>query len=240
MSIGGDVVPFKKIVITTITLLLCGCQGHKTYTGGTSISSKPYYCCGSWHHPQNYYEYDEIGFASWYGNDCAGKPKATGLIFNPNDFTAAHRTLPIPTVVKVTNLRNGRSIILVVDDRGPYTYAGRIIDLSYASAKALDLHRYKPSKVRIQSLPEDSLKLSNYIRTHCKNRRDPYGRSWTELYYQEIRKTMPRKKYSIVPRQSNNISQKRTIIKNKKQILAQRTTQHAQLCKKCRKAIVYY
>lgn len=178
------------IIIVSSTLLY-GC-GTKTYTGGTNISSKPYYCRGSWYYPQKYYEYEEVGKASWYGKEFAGKKKATGLIFNPYDLSAAHRTLPIPTVVKVTNLRNGRSIIIVVDDRGPFTYPGRIIDLSYGAAKALDLHRYTPSRVRIQSLPEDSLRLSNYIRNHCINRRDPYGRSWSELYYQEIRKSKPR------------------------------------------------
>lgn len=227
----------NKISIIVVGALLCGCGAHKTYTGGTSISSRPYYCRGSWYYPQNYYEYDKIGLASWYGNDFAGKPKATGLIFDPNDFTAAHRTLPLPTVVKVTNLRNGRSIIIVVDDRGPYTYAGRIIDLSYATAKALDLHRYRPSQVRIQSLPEDSLKLSNYIKNHCKNRRDPYGRTWTELYYQEIRKTMPRTKHlrkNELPRVPSklNATKQRNLQKQQK-------NQHVHLCKRCRKAIVY-
>ncbi len=190
MIFGGDM-RYLGLVMVTSAMLLCGC-GTKTYTGGTNISSRPYYCRGSWYYPQEYYEYDEVGLASWYGKECAGKQKATGLIFDPNDFSAAHRTLPIPTVIRVTNLRNGRSIIVVVDDRGPYTYAGRILDLSYGAAKALDLHRYKPSKVRIQSLPEDSLRLSNYIRNHCIKRRDPYGRSWSELYYQEIRKSKPR------------------------------------------------
>ena len=230
-----DVHLTNKVTVIVFSALLCGCSVNKTYTGGTSVSSKPYYCRGSWYYPQNYYEYDEVGIASWYGNDCAGKQKATGLIFNPNDFTAAHRTLPIPTVIKVTNLRNNRSIVVVVDDRGPYTYAGRILDLSYAAAKTLDLHRYKPSKVRVQSLPEDSLKLSNYIRTYCKNRRDPYGRSWTEIYYQEIKKSMPRKKYSVVAPLNHSVTKQATT----KRILLKKRLQHAQLCRKCRKAIVY-
>lgn len=209
---------FNKLVVVISGLLLSGCSTQKTYTGGTNVSSKPYYCRGEWYYPQNYYEYDKIGIASWYGKEFEGRRKASGLVFDPNDFTAAHRTLPIPTVIKVTNLRNGRAIVVVVDDRGPYTYAGRILDLSYGAAKALDLHRYTPSKVRIQSLPEDSLRLSNYIRNHCIKRRDPYGRSWTEIYYQEIRKTkMPNRKAT-----ARNLKQKIDTV-----------------CKQCRKAIVY-
>ena len=183
---------YKLFGIVTFAYILVGCS-TKTYTGGTNISSKPYKCRGAWYYPQPYYEYDETGLASWYGKECHGLKKATGLTFNKDDWTAAHKTLPLPSVVRVTNLRNNKSIVLVVDDRGPFIYKKRIIDLSYGAAKALDIARYKPSPVRVTSLPEDSLKLSNYIRQHCKNRRDPYGRSWTQLYYQEIVKTQPRK-----------------------------------------------
>jgi rare lipoprotein A len=102
-------------------------------------------------------------------------------------MTAAHRTLPIPSVVRVTNLRNGRSVIVVIDDRGPFCYKGRIIDLSYMAAKELDLHRYKPSPVRVQTIVSDSLKLSNYIANFCKRRKDPFGRTWSQLYFQEIK-----------------------------------------------------
>jgi rare lipoprotein A (peptidoglycan hydrolase) len=132
-----------------------------------------------------------VGLASWYGNESVGKPKATGEPFNKNAFTAAHRTLPIPSIVRVTSLRDGRSIIVLVDDRGPFVYGGRIIDLSYGAARALDLHRYKPSPVRVECLIGESLRLSRYIARHCKHRRDPYGRSWIQIYYQEIARTHP-------------------------------------------------
>lgn len=190
----------KRIsIVLTISILISGCSTYKTRPGGINVSSKPYYCRGKWYYPQNYYEYNEIGLASWYGDECHGLPKATGIPFNKYDMTAAHRTLPLPTVVKVTSLKNRKSIIVVVDDRGPYVYKGRIIDLSYEAASKLGIANYKPSKVRVQSLPKESLKLSNYIKKHCKNRRDPYGRSWYELYRQEIAKTKPRtiKKYTV-------------------------------------------
>ncbi len=167
-------------------------MGPRTHVGPTCVSCRPYFCRGSWHYPQDFYEYDEVGLASWYGQDCHGKPKATGEKFDKMDMTAAHKTLPLPTVVRVTNLRNNKSIVVVVDDRGPFYYKGRIIDLSYGVAKYLDLHRFKPSPVRVQALVSDSLKLSHYIAKNCKHRKDKYGRSWYEVYAQEIAKISPR------------------------------------------------
>lgn len=174
--------------ILAFTAFLSGCTGVQTPAGPTCVSCKPYFVRGSWHYPQTYYEYNETGLASWYGNDCHGKPKATGEKFNMFAMTAAHKTLPIPSVVKVTNLNSGKSIVVVIDDRGPFCYKGRIIDLSYAAAKALDIHNRKPSPVRVETLVSDSLKLSIYISQHCKKRKDPFGRTWAQIYFQEIAK----------------------------------------------------
>jgi len=176
---------FRKVIILT-TLFLIGCS-VRTPVGPTHISSKAYYCRGSWHFPQDYYEYDEIGIASWYGDDFHGKKKASGEHFNKMALTAAHKTLPIPSVVKVTSLKTGKSVVVVVDDRGPFVYKGRIIDLSYGAAKALGIHKQKPSPVRVQTLVSDSLSLSKYISYYCKKRKDPFGRTWAELYFQEIK-----------------------------------------------------
>jgi rare lipoprotein A len=181
--------------IVLYALALAGCTSVKTPVGPTHVSCKPYSVRGTWYYPQKFYEYDEVGLASWYGSRDGfdGRPKATGEKFDHMSMTAAHRTLPIPSVAKVTNLRNGKSVIVVIDDRGPYCYKGRIIDLSFAAARALDLHRYKPSPVRVQVLVGDSLRLSQYIATHCKCRRDPHGRRWVQLYFQEILKISPRR-----------------------------------------------
>ncbi|MDO4975251.1 MAG: septal ring lytic transglycosylase RlpA family protein [Alphaproteobacteria bacterium] len=176
---------FKKLIILS-TLFLIGCS-VRTPVGPTHVSSKAYFCRGAWHFPQDYYEYDEIGIASWYGDDFHGKKKASGEHFNKMALTAAHKTLPIPSVVKVTSLKTGKSVIVVVDDRGPFVYKGRIIDLSYGAAKALGIHKYKPSPVRVQTLVSDSLSLSKYISYYCKKRKDPFGRTWVELYMQEIK-----------------------------------------------------
>jgi rare lipoprotein A len=195
---------FRKLIVFC-AILVVGCSGPKTPAGPTCISCKPYFCRGTWHHPQTYYEYDEVGLASWYGKDFHGKPKATGEAFDMMTMTAAHKTLPLPSVVKVTNLKNGKSVIVVVDDRGPFVYKGRIIDLSYGAAKALDMHNKKPGPVRIQTLVTDSLKLSKYIGSHCESKRDHFGRTWVQIYYQEIRgQRMP------VCSSNSNSKQKRT------------------------------
>jgi rare lipoprotein A len=86
--------------------------------------------------------------ASWYGKDFHGKPTATGRKFNMYEMTAAHTTLPTGTQVRVTNLVNGRSIIVVIADRGPFSKK-RIIDLSYAAAKHLGFVNQGTAKVRV-------------------------------------------------------------------------------------------
>ena len=177
---------FSKKLMILFSIFWVGCS-TRTPVGPVHMSGKTYYCRGTWHHPQDYYEYDEVGIASWYGDGFHGKAKASGEKFNKLAMTAAHKTLPIPSVVKVTSYVTGKSVIVVVDDRGPFVYKGRIIDLSYSAAKALGIHRFKPSQVRVQTLVADSLKLSQYIAYKCKNKRDPHGRTWAELYFQEIK-----------------------------------------------------
>lgn len=80
----------------------------------------------------------EEGTASWYGPGFAGRLTANGEVFNPNELTAAHQTLPFGTRVRVTSVRNGRSVVVRINDRGPFK-AGRIIDLSRAAAEAIGL-----------------------------------------------------------------------------------------------------
>jgi rare lipoprotein A len=166
----------KTCSLLVVLLAVVGCEAPKTHVGKVARSSRPYYCKGRRYRPQRFYEYDRVGLASWYGGKFHGRSKAFGETFNQYEFTAAHKTLPIPTVVRVTNLRNSKSAIVIVDDRGPYC-SGRIIDLSYAAAEFLDLHRYRPSPVRVQSLAKESLRLSNYVGDHkseLKNNRLAY------------------------------------------------------------------
>ncbi len=168
-------------------LFLAGCGGGpKTSTGPICKSCKPYFVRGSWHYPQQFYEYHETGLASWYGPGFHGKPKPYGELFDQNALTAAHKTLPLPTVAKVTNLSNGRSVIVIIDDRGPFVYEGRIIDLSVAAAKAIGTYEKGVSRVRVESLVSESKALAHYLSRFGSSGRDPSGRTWRQVYDQEI------------------------------------------------------
>ncbi len=96
--------------------------------------------------------YDEVGMASWYGWE-SGATTSMGTRFNPRDFSAASRVLPLPTCVQVTNLDNGRSALVLVNDRGPFV-SGRILDLSMGAAAALGVTRTGTAQVRVVGLPE--------------------------------------------------------------------------------------
>ena len=100
--------------------------------------------------------YTESGLASWYGNYFHGRRTASGEIFDMRQLTAAHKTLPMFSLVQVTNTRNGASTLVTINDRGPFI-DGRIIDLSYQAAREIGILRVgvAPVKIRIMSLPED-------------------------------------------------------------------------------------
>ena len=115
----------------------------------------PYQINGIWYYPRIDYDYDETGIASWYGEQFHAKLTANGELFDMNDTTAAHRTLPLPSLVRVTNLENGRSMIVRINDRGPFA-AGRILDLSRRSAQLLGMERSGTARVRVQILAEES------------------------------------------------------------------------------------
>ncbi|TKW61338.1 MAG: septal ring lytic transglycosylase RlpA family protein [Blastochloris viridis] len=95
--------------------------------------------------------YSEKGIASWYGQDFHGKVSANGECYNMYAFTAAHKSLPLPTIARVTNLENGKSVVVKVNDRGPFV-RGRIIDLSYAAAQSLDMVRFGTAPVLVEAI----------------------------------------------------------------------------------------
>jgi rare lipoprotein A len=101
------------------------------------------------HHARPY----QVGTASWYGDYFEGRPTASGEPFNMYDLTAAHMTLPLGTLVRVTNLRNHRSVIVRINDRGPYV-SGRIVDLSYNAARVLHFEQQGLQRVRLDVLPK--------------------------------------------------------------------------------------
>jgi len=99
--------------------------------------------------------YKERGVASWYGKKFHGKPTSSGEIYNMYAMTAAHKTLPLPTEARVTNLRNGKSVIVNINDRGPFI-DNRIIDLSYSAARQLDMITAGTALVEVETLSSGS------------------------------------------------------------------------------------
>ena len=118
----------------------------------------PYQVGGVWYYPERDLAYDETGIGSWYGDEFAGRLTANGEIFDPDIVTAAHKTLPMPSVVRVTNLDNGKSLVVRINDRGPFV-AGRIIDLSREAARLIGYRDQGIARVRVQVLAEQTLRL---------------------------------------------------------------------------------
>ncbi|MBU6339614.1 MAG: septal ring lytic transglycosylase RlpA family protein [Rickettsiales bacterium] len=119
---------------------------------------KPYKIGKTNYTPKNYESYEESGMASWYGTDFHGKKTANGEIFNAKSVTAAHRTLPLPSMVRITNLKNGKMVMARVNDRGPFSKA-RIIDVSEEAASLLDFKRQGTAKVKVEFLPDETDEL---------------------------------------------------------------------------------
>jgi rare lipoprotein A len=112
---------------------------------------KPYQVRGNWYYPSGGAGYDEQGVASWYGPNFHGKSTANGELYNMNHLSAAHPTLPMPSYVQVTNTATGRSLVVRVNDRGPYKH-GRILDLSKRAADLLGVVQFGTAPVRVRFL----------------------------------------------------------------------------------------
>ena len=155
-------------------LLLSGCASDRLNLGEYSQRSifsakgssykigKPYKIRGQWYYPAEDYGYSEVGTASWYGEDFHAKYTANGEVCNMHTLTAAHRTLPLPSIVRVTNLENGRSLVLRVNDRGPFA-KNRIIDISKRGAQLLGFQNKGTAKVRVEIMAEESKDLKQAI-----------------------------------------------------------------------------
>ncbi|GAV19819.1 rare lipoprotein A [Mariprofundus micogutta] len=161
----------SRLILTVLSILLsatlltaCGSK-HKVSkaerpggpvlpdgSGGSYKTGNPYQVAGRWYRPMpGVSSYDESGVASWYGSDFHGKRTANGERYDMYTLSAAHKTLPMPTLVRVTNLENGRFVIVRVNDRGPFV-KNRLIDLSYAAAKELGYTEKGTTRVRVQTL----------------------------------------------------------------------------------------
>lgn len=122
------------------------------------LVGNPYRINGQWYEPREDFSYDREGMASWYGPNFHGRRTANGETYDMNQLTAAHTTLPMPSIVRVTNLSNGQSVVVRINDRGPYAH-DRIIDLSRAAAARIGMLRDGVTRVRVQLLRAESLYL---------------------------------------------------------------------------------
>ena len=117
--------------------------------GGREQVGKPYQVRGKWYYPKEDFGYDRQGTASWYGDAFHGRRTANGEIYDMNQLSAAHPTMPLPSYARVTNLKNGNTIIVRVNDRGPYAHS-RLIDMSKRAAQLLDYTGSGTAQVRVQ------------------------------------------------------------------------------------------
>jgi|TARA_R110002126_G_scaffold13118_2_gene56393 rare lipoprotein A len=133
-------------------------SAYATHKGSFKVGN-PYKVRGQRYKPFETYNYTQTGVASWYGPDFHAKLTANGEMYNQNDLTAAHKTLQLPSIVRVTNLENGKSVIVRVNDRGPFA-RGRIIDMSSKAAELLDMKRQGTAKVKVEVLGEESREVA--------------------------------------------------------------------------------
>jgi rare lipoprotein A len=152
----------QHLALLALLAVLAACAGSSSGPSGQAAGTgtfkigRPYEIDGTWYYPAQDWSYDQTGIASWYGKEFDGKYTANGEVFDLNALTAAHRTLPMPTIVQVTNLENGRSIELRVNDRGPYA-RGRIIDVSRRAAQLLGFEAQGTAKVRVKILVPETI-----------------------------------------------------------------------------------
>src|SRR5260370_32571413 len=154
------------LIILAIGFLVAGCASsgpqsgdnhHRRFrVGQPNYTVAAYQVNGVWYHPRADYNYDETGTASWYGPRFDGHATSDGEIYDMNQLSAAHKTLPLPSVVQVTNLQNGRALQLRVNDRGAFV-DGRLIDLSRRAAQLLGLEGVGTAPVRVRIIEDERI-----------------------------------------------------------------------------------
>jgi rare lipoprotein A len=159
---GGRAQNLAPVGLLVLMLVGCASQPYGGSSGvpGDGLGSYrvggPYEINGVWYYPAVDYHYDRTGIASWYGREFAGRYTANGEVFDPNRLTAANTTLPMPTIVEVTNLQNGRSLRLRINDRGPFL-DGRLIDVSRRAAQLLGFEVRGTTPVEVKVLKNESI-----------------------------------------------------------------------------------
>lgn len=139
---------FALVLAATASVAACASHGSRTLSSGQTVGA-PYRVGGVTYTPKADPRYDKVGTATWYGDAYHNRKTASGERFDMNGMTAAHTTLPLPSMVEVTNLDNGRKAVLRVNDRGPFTDK-RIIDVSRGAARELGFERQGLARVRVR------------------------------------------------------------------------------------------
>ncbi len=157
------------VLLLAVGLAACGSSSGSKGGGGSGGGAaqvgtykvgKPYKIDGVTYTPQESFNHVETGVASWYGPGFHGKSTANGERYDQSERTAAHRTLQMPSIVRVTNLDNGMSTVVRINDRGPFARS-RVIDLSRTAAEELDIVRNGTGRVRIDQLTAESLAVKD-------------------------------------------------------------------------------
>ena len=132
--------------------------------------NKPYEVFGKKYHPlASSKNYKESGLASWYGTKFHGNATSSGEPYDLYGMTAAHRTLPLPTYARITNTRNGKSVVVKINDRGPF-HSNRLIDLSYAAARKLGIYGHGTGHVTVEAIDPKHLHASQTSKTASSSR----------------------------------------------------------------------
>lgn len=149
-------VAYFRALALALIIALAGCATPRAPQplGGGDPHYKvgaPYKVNGRWYHPKEEPQYEAVGTASWYGDEFHGRRTANGEVFDKERLSAAHTTLPMPSLVEVKNLENDRTVVVRVNDRGPFVN-DRLIDLSRAAAEVLGFENKGLAKVRVRYL----------------------------------------------------------------------------------------
>ena len=166
--------------------------------GGHYKVGRPYKIANKWYRPRVNTRYDRVGMASWYGDLFHGRKTANGEVFDMDALTAAHPTLPLPTLVEVTNLANKRSVVVRVNDRGPYRH-NRLIDLSRKAALVLGFKQKGTARVRVKYLGRAPMNGDDRFEKRVLAQKSGYGR----------RATIGQRPVSTSPSSSPPIARKR-------------------------------
>ena len=180
----------KKHKFQTNRPATCKNTYNDSYQGIVKIGD-PYSINNRLYEPKIEHDYKKTGVASWYGDDFHCGKTANGELFNKHQMSAAHKTLPLPSVVRVTNQSNGKSVILVVNDRGPFS-KDRIIDVSEKAAVELGMRNKGIATVKVELLPNATNKLMAKISAKKK------------IYYKPTTKHKISDKFEIIVRETTN------------------------------------